>query len=71
MSKQVNIHILCYYISAGPIQVGYEFTQYTTSEGVGVVEQCAIISVPASGVAPRDFVIEANTRDGSVGTNNT
>ena len=58
-------------LSAGAIQVGYEFTQYTTSEGAGVIELCAIISVPASGVAPREFVIEANTRDGSAGTNNT
>ena len=57
-------------LSAGPIRVGYEFTQYTTSEGEGVVELCAIIYVPASGGAPRDFVIEANTRDGSAGMNN-
>ena len=57
-------------LSAGPIRVGYEFIQYTTSEGEGVVELCAIIYVPASGGAPRDFVIEANARDGSAGTNN-
>ena len=54
-------------LSTGFIQVGYEFAQYTTSEGEGVVELCAIIYVPVSGVAPRDFVIEANTRDGSAG----
>ena len=57
-------------LSAGSIRVGYEFTQYTTSEGEGVVELCAIIYVPASGVAPRDFVIEANTTDRSAGMNN-
>ena len=57
-------------LSAGPIQVGYEFTQYTTSEEEGVVELCAIIYVPAFGVAPRDFVIEANTTDASAGMNN-
>ena len=49
----------------GPITVGYQFTVYSTSESVGMVEICAIIYEPPTGGALRDFVISSTTRDGS------
>ena len=51
----------------GPITVGYEFTMYTTSEGEGSVELCAVIYEPITGVAPRDFVISSTTSSGTAG----
>ena len=52
----------------GPIRVGYERSVYTTDEGQGVVELCAIIYDPPSGGAPRPFFIFASTMDGTAGT---
>ena len=49
----------------GSITVGYESTIYTTTEGAGVVEICAIIYDPPEGGALRDFVVSSTTRDGS------
>ena len=51
-----------------PIRVGYERSVYTTDEGQGVVELCAIIYDPPSGGAPRPFFIFASTMDGTAGT---
>ena len=50
------------------IRVGYERSVYTTDEGQGVVELCAIIYDPPSGGAPRPFFIFASTMDGTAGT---
>ncbi|MYE06502.1 MAG: hypothetical protein F4Y04_04650, partial [Chloroflexi bacterium] len=47
------------------IRVGYEFDAYEVAEDAGVRELCVIIYVPASGVAPRSFTLEANTADGT------
>ena len=40
-------------------------TEYSTSEGDGEVELCAVLIDPKT--APRGFVLSANTRDGSAG----
>ena len=45
------------------ITVGYEMTTYSTTEGIGFVELCAVMPV----VAPRPFVIGATTFDESAG----
>ena len=54
-----------FHITTGQITVGYEFTSYTTSEGEGSVEICAIISQPPTGGALRAFVVSASTADGT------
>ena len=42
------------------ITVGYEMTTYTTTEGTGFVELCAVITSPQNGVvAPRPFLMTA------------
>ena len=46
------------------IAVGYESSVYTTIEGAGMVEICAIIYDPPKGGALRDFVVSSTTRDG-------
>ena len=51
----------------GPITVGYELISYTTSEEEGSVDICAVIYEPATGGAPRSFVVSASTVDGSAG----
>ena len=51
--------------TTGTIAVGYESTVYTTNEGAGIVEICAIVYQPPMGGAPREFVISSTTRDGS------
>ena len=48
-----------------PIDVGYEFTIYSTSETEGEVQLCAQIYNPNMGGALRPFVISSTTRDGS------
>ena len=48
---------------SGPITVGYERTVYTTTEGDGSVTLCAIVTEPATGGAPRPFIIAATTSD--------
>ena len=47
--------------------MGYEMTVYTTTEGQGMVELCAVVTSHPGG-SPRDFIIIANTRDGTAGT---
>ena len=43
-------------------------TTYTTTEGTGFVELCAVITNPQNGVvAPRPFVISVTTTDDSAG----
>ena len=56
-------HLLIICTFTEPITVGYEFTSYTTSEGQGFVEICAIITEPVSGGAPRPFSLIALTID--------
>ena len=46
------------------IDVGYEFTVYTTSEGHPYVELCTV-TVSHPGGTPRAFVITATTSDGT------
>ena len=50
------------WFSAGPITVGYEFIEYTTSEGDGFIELCGVVASPLDG-APRPFIIAATTED--------
>jgi len=50
----------------GKITVGYERTVYTTTEGQGMVELCAVVTSHPGG-APRAFTISATTRDGTAG----
>ena len=49
-----------------PIEVGYEFTQFTTTEGQGFVRLCAVILNFADG-SPRPFTISATTQNGFAG----
>ena len=53
--------------SAVDITVGYELTVYTTTEGQGEVELCAVIFEPDTGGAPRPFELSFTTEDGSAG----
>ena len=46
------------------ITVGYEFTVYTTTEGIGFVRLCAVVTSHPGG-APRPFIIAATTQDGT------
>ena len=59
--------MLFYIFLTDPIQVGYQRSVYTTDEGQAVVELCAIIYEPPSGVAPRAFFLFASTLDGTAG----
>ena len=64
--ETVYVRMLIFFdLFTGPIEVGYEFTLYTTPEGVEIVELCVVIFQPPTRVAPRDFVISTSTRDGS------
>ena len=54
----------CYFLPAERIVVEYEFPEYTTSETMGYVELCAIVTSHPGG-SPRPFVISATTADGS------
>ena len=50
-----------------PIQVGYDPTVYTTSEGEGMVElNIFVFSHPVTG-APRPFTLSVSTIDGTAG----
>ena len=49
-----------------PIEVGYEFSVYTTTEGTGVVTLCAVVVNFPGGIS-RPFTINATTEDGSAG----
>ena len=40
---------------------------YNVSEGTDVVNLCAVISVPTTGAAPRDFVLQSTIHDGTAG----
>ena len=52
-----------------PIIVGYEKTLHTVTETDGVVELCAVIFEPMTGVAPRSFQLSASTQDITAGIN--
>ena len=54
-------HALC--VLLVPIDVGYEFTVYTTTEGEGFVTLCVVVMNLDEG-SPRPFVISATTDDG-------
>ena len=54
------------FFSSESITVGYEFTEYFASEGVGFVELCAVVSSHPDG-SPRPFTISATTEDGVAG----
>ena len=54
----------CKFFSSEPIVVEYEFPEYTTSETIGFVELCAVVTSHPHGT-PRPFVISATTADGS------
>ena len=56
-------------LPSGTIEVGYEFSVYTTTEGIGVVTLCAVV-MNFPGGSPRPFTINATTEDGSAGMNN-
>ena len=58
-----NIVHMC----SGNITVGYERTVYTTTEGQGMVELCAVV-ISHPGGAPGAFTISATTRDGTAGS---
>ena len=60
---------MCFYIFKDPIEVGYEFSVYTTTEGTGVVTLCTVV-INFPGGSPRPFTINATTEDGSAGINN-
>ena len=45
------------------VEVGYEFTVYTTTEREGYVTLCAIVMNFSDG-SPRPFVVSATTDDG-------
>ena len=47
------------------IEVGYEFTQYVTSEGQGAVDLSIFIFTPPTGGAPRPFTLSVSTEDGT------
>ncbi|CAI8026301.1 Deleted in malignant brain tumors 1 protein [Geodia barretti] len=51
-------------IECDPIEVGYEFSVYTTTEGTGVVTLCTVV-INFPGGSPRPFTINATTEDGS------
>ena len=48
---------------SAPIQVGYEFSVYTTNEGDGFIELCAVVNSHPAG-SPRPFTFAATTEDG-------
>ena len=54
-------------LSSVPIEVGYEFSVYSTPEGAGLVTLCAVV-MNFPGGSPRPFTINATTEDGSAGT---
>ena len=47
-------------LTSDPIDVGYEYEVYTTSEGDAQVELCAIFYSPDTG-APRGITLSAST----------
>ena len=46
-----------------PIEVGYEVTEYLTSEGVEFIELCAVVTSHPAGLQ-RPFTMAATTEDG-------
>ena len=52
---------------SGTIEVGYEYTTYTTSEGQENVLLCVVVTNFPDG-SPRPFTLLATTEDGSAGT---
>ena len=50
-------------ILSDPIEVGYEFSVYTTTEGTTL---CAVVMNPPGG-SPRPFAINATAENGTAG----
>ena len=69
MGQGKNIPCEAFHINrvAGNITVSYEGTVYTTTEGQGQVELCAVVTSHPGG-APRAFAISSTTRDGTTGS---
>ena len=53
---------------AVPILVGYELTEYATSEDVGYVELCVVLFTPTTGLAPRIFELTVTTSEATAST---
>ena len=51
------------FLFSEPIEVGYEVTEYFTSEGVEFIELCAVVTSHPAG-SQRPFTMVANTEDG-------
>lgn len=68
-----NLGIPFYLVASilpAPIDVGYEFTIYHTSETLGEVQLCARVYIPTVGGALRPFTISSTTRNGSASKSN-
>ena len=52
------------------IYVGYKSRVYTTSEGMGQVEMCAVLMAPGPVAAPRDVVLSSTTESGTASMSN-
>ena len=50
------------------IFVGYNSTLYTTSEGIGQVQVCAVLMAPGSAIALQDFILSSTTENGTAST---
>ena len=66
MSQEKKVPCEAFHINhvAGNVTVGYERTVYTTTEGQGMVELCAVVP----GGAPRIFTISITTQNGTAGS---
>ena len=60
-------HFTRYLLSPGEIVVGYNPTEYTTSEGIGRVDLSIVVISHPIGGTPREFTLSVRTRDGTAG----
>ena len=60
-------HFTRYLLSPGEIVVGYNPTEYTTSEGIGRVDLSIVVFSHPIGGTPREFTLSVRTRDGTAG----
>ena len=59
--------MFCVAFFSEPIEVGYEVTEYVTSEGVGFIELCAVVSSHPTG-SQRPFTMAVTIEDGVAST---
>ena len=59
------MQIKFYFHDVADIYVGYEFSLYTTTEGMGQVQICAVLMDPGPATAPREFVLSSTTESGT------